>query len=324
MIRNDKNYVPRFLQSYLNYLSSSKGASKETLKAYSSDLLMFFRFLKVQYKYTFEDDFDSIEVFDDDKVLITEITLSDVHDFLSFLETDRNVKAITRVRKVACLKTYFKYLYKKVKLIKIDLADELDRPKFKPKLPSYMTENECFELISSIGGRNIIRDRCIIVLFLNTGMRLSELCKINISSIDGDTLKVLGKGDKERYIFLNESCLYEIERYKKVRAKKAHLIPSEHKDALFISEQKKRISKRAVEDVITKTVTNAINNGSLKKHYSTHKLRHTCATLLYKAGVDIRSIQLLLGHANISTTQLYTHVGDQQLRDAVKINPLNI
>lgn len=321
LIRKSKTKLPGVIKGYLSYLSSIKGASKQTVNAYASDLVLFFRFLKIYYnKVDEETDFQEISVLDIDTAFINDINLSDIYSFLSYLENERNNVGTTRARKVACLKSFFKYAYKKAKIIDYDLGAELESPKIPKKMPIYLNLEESKKLLNSVNSRNYDRDRCIIALFLNTGMRLSELCGINISSIKGDTLIVTGKGNKERFVYLNDTSLKYIRRYLDKRNKKAHLIEPDSKDALFISEQKKRISKRAVEDVIK----NAIRNAGLSDDYSVHKLRHTAATLLYRAGADIRSLQTILGHESIATTQIYTHLEEDQLRQAVKLNPLNI
>lgn len=312
--------LPGLLTNYISYMSSIKGSSKKTLHVYTIDLVLFFRFLKRDKNLVSSDTtFEEIEIYDIDKEFIKSIDTSDIYSFLSYAEFERNNSNVTRRRKIACLKSFFRFLYAKLHIIDTDLCENLERPKTKPKLPVYLKESECISLLKNITGRNIIRDRCIITLFINTGLRLSELCNINISSIKYDTLVVLGKGNKERYIYLNESCLREIELYLQYRSEKYKPIKNGHEDALFLSEQKQRINPRSVENIVVK----AVKSACLDNHYSVHKLRHTCATLLYKAGADIRSIQTLLGHESVATTQIYTHVDVDQIRDIVKLNPLN-
>lgn len=322
MSNKEKTKVPKVINGYLSYISSIKGATQETVKAYASDLILFFRFLKI---YSDDDtdgctNFEEICIADIDVKFIREITLSDIYAFLSYLEIDRNNANSTRARKIACLKSFFRYAYKKAKIIDADIGLDLETPKISKKMPIYLSLDESRALLAAVSSRNTIRDRCIITLFLNTGMRLSELCSINISSIKGDMLTVLGKGNKERVIYLNVACLDEINKYLQVRKLKEEDIDLEHIDALFLSEQKTRISKRTVENI----VQNAICRAGLSKKYSVHKLRHTAATLMYRAGADIRSLQSILGHESVATTQIYTHLEEDQLRYAVKMNPLNI
>lgn len=320
MIRKQKTNVPRVIKGYLSYLSSIKGATKQTVDAYKNDLILFFRFLKIYYGNVDETTpFQEISIMDVDIPFIKEIRLEDIYGFLEYLESDRQNIGTTRARKVACLKSFFKYAYKKAKFIDYDIGSELESPKIQKKMPIYLSVSESKMLINSVDSRNTVRDKCIITLFLNTGMRLSELCGINISSIKEDTLVITGKGNKQRFVYLNDACLDAIAEYKKVRKKIEKYINKDNKDALFISEQKKRISKRTVEDV----VNNALQNAGLSQDYSVHKLRHTAATLMYKSGADIRSLQIILGHESVATTQIYTHVDQEQLRETVKLNPLN-
>lgn len=313
--------VPKVIKGYLSYLSSIKGTSQQTVRAYTYDLILFFRFLKIYYGDIDENTpFEEIDIMDINIDFIKDIDLSSIYGFLSFLEDDRGCVGSTRARKVACLKSFFNYAHKRAKFLDYDLGAELETPKIQKKVPIYLNIEESQKLIRSVKSRNTVRDRCIIVLFLNTGMRLSELCGINISSIKDDSLVITGKGNKQRVVFLNEICLKYINEYLIVRAEKAQYIVPEDKDALFISEQKKRINKRTVEDV----VNNAIKNAGLSNKYSVHKLRHTAATLLFRSGADIRTLQSILGHENISTTQIYVHVDQDKMREAVKLNPLNL
>ena len=320
MIRKPKTNVPKVIKGYLSYLSSIRGASKQTVDAYKNDLILFFRFLKIYYGKVDEiTPFHEISIMDVDISFLKEIDLADIYGFLEYLENNRKNEGTTRARKVACLKSFFKYSHNKAKYLSYDLGAELESPKIQKKLPIYLTILESRTLINSVNSRNTVRDKCIIIVFLNTGMRLSELCGINISSIKGDTLVVTGKGNKQRFVYLNDACLEAIESYKKVRKNIEKYIKEDSKDALFISEQKRRISKRAVEDI----VNNALDKAGLSQKYSVHKLRHTAATLMYKSGADIRSLQSILGHESVATTQIYTNVDEEQLRKAVKLNPLN-
>lgn len=314
--------LPRVVNDFINYLGTIKGKSQNTINGYKVDLTMFFRFLKL-YKGVADKkiNFESIEIADIDNNFIQEINLSDLFAFISFAENYRGNGAYAKARKVATLKSFFKYLQTKAKIIDENPALELETPKISKRNPVYLSLNESKTLLNSIEGKFQERDHCIITLFLNCGMRLSELCGIDISKIKGDTLTVLGKGNKERTIYLNKACLKTIENYITVRNLDADKIPLEHKDALFISKNYVRINKRSVERLVKKYVE---KSGLENKKYTPHKLRHTAATLMYKYGnVDIRSLQKILGHENVSTTQIYTHVDDEKLREAIKSNPLS-
>lgn len=317
---NDSS-LPDILNEFLNYLLSIRGKSNNTVDGYKFDLEMFLRFMKL-YKVssTNTENFEDIKINDIDVKFIKSIKLSDMYAFLSFAEKYRNNGDYARARKVAALRSFFKYLFSKAKVINENPAAELESPKLSKRNPVYLTLNESRRLLEAIDGRNKERDYCIITLFLNCGMRLSELCSINISKIKNDTLSIVGKGNKERTIYLNETALRSIDDYLYVRSR-IDDIPEEFKDALFISGKKRRINKRTVELIVKKYIYKA---GLDSQKYSPHKLRHTAATLMYKYGnVDIRSLQSILGHESISTTQIYTHVDDERLRKAVKSNPLN-
>ncbi|CDI49397.1 tyrosine recombinase XerC [Clostridium tetani] len=312
--------LPQQLNNFLNYLTTVKERSPNTMSAYKVDLVMFFRFLKL-YKTKLPKDieFDDIDISDIDDEFIIKITLTDLYSFMAFLDNYRDNGSYAKARKVATLKSFFKFLYSKVKILEENPAIELESPKIKKRNPTYLTLEESKRLLASIDGTNKARDYCIITLFLNCGLRLSELCSIDISKIKEDTLYVIGKGNKERTIYLNKACLKAIEDYLKVRNENLDKIKD--KDALFISRNNTRINKRTVEIMLKKYLKKANLD---EEKYTPHKLRHTAATLMYKHGdVDIRSLQKILGHENISTTQIYTHVDNEKLREAVKLNPLS-
>lgn len=316
---NDED-MPLRLSDFLNYMHVIKGKSNNTITAYKADLCMFFRFIKIRFRLVPKSiNFDDIIINDIDDDLIKKISLPDMYSFIAYVENYRNNSNYAKARKIAALKSLFKYLTNKAKILKENPALELETPKIDRRNPIYLTLEESEKLLSSISGRNSERDYCIITLFLNCGLRLSELCSINISKIKEDTLSVVGKGNKERTIYLNRSCINAIKKYINVRNK--YIDKIKDKDALFISQKYGRINKRTVELLVKKYI---VLSGLNKDKYTPHKLRHTAATLMYKYGkVDIRSLQKILGHENVSTTQIYTHVDDEELREAVNSNPLN-
>ncbi|WP_102400792.1 tyrosine recombinase XerC [Haloimpatiens massiliensis] len=323
-IKNKNNGLPQCLTDFLNYLEVIKAKSFNTINGYRIDLTMFFRFLKVYKDYgniSSSMKFNEIPINDIQNSFLKQISLSDLYAFLSFTEKHRNNSAYARARKVATLKSFFKYLHGKAKILDENIALELESPKIDKRNPVYLTLDESKKLLEAIDGPSKERDYCIITLFLNCGLRISELCSIDISRIKDDVLTVIGKGNKERTVYLNKACLEAIEAHLRARSKTIDKIPVKHKDALFLSKNHTRISKRAIEMMVKKYVGKA--NLDTEK-YTPHKLRHTAATLMYKhGGVDIRSLQEILGHENISTTQIYTHVDDEKLREAVKSNPLS-
>lgn len=316
----DNDDMPLRLSDFLNYMHVIKGKSNNTITGYKADLCMFFRFIKIRFRLVPKSiNFDDIIINDIDDDLIKKISLPDMYSFIAYVENYRSNSNYAKARKIAALKSFFKYLTNKAKILKENPALELETPKIDRRNPIYLTLDESEKLLSSISGRNAERDYCIITLFLNCGLRLSELCSINISKIKEDTLSVVGKGNKERTIYLNRSCINAIKKYINVRNK--YIDKIKDKDALFISQKYGRINKRTVELLVKKYI---VLSGLNKDKYTPHKLRHTAATLMYKYGkVDIRSLQKILGHENVSTTQIYTHVDDEELREAVNSNPLN-
>jgi len=314
--------LPESVVDFLNYLETIKGKSNNTIEAYKVDLTMFFRFLKVYKNLVFDKslEFEEIPINDIDNNFIKKIRLTDLYAFLSFSEKQRGNGAHARARKVATLKSFFKFLQGKSKIIDENPTLELESPKINKRQPVYLTLDESVNLLHSMNkeNKNFERDYCIITLFLNCGMRLSELCGIKIDKIKGDILTIIGKGNKERTVYLNDACIRAINGYMAVRDDSK--ASEEDKKYLLLSSRQKPINKRTVEILVKKHVS---NSGMVNGKYTPHKLRHTAATLMYKHGnVDIRSLQSILGHENISTTQIYTHVDNDTLRDAVNANPL--
>lgn len=310
--------IPIILEDFLNYLDTIKGKSQNTIKEYYYDLRTFLRFIKRRYKLVNKDiPFNDIEIEDLDIDIIKKINLQDLFAFLSFINKNRDNSTNTRARKIASIRSFFKYLHNIVELIDTNPTLNLETPKLTKRHPSYLTLDESLTLINSIQGEFKVRDYAIIMIFLNCGLRLSELVSIDVDRIKDDTLTVIGKGDKERTIYLNESTLEAIKQYLKIRPTKN----IKDKKALFLSKRKNRLSVRAVQHLVKKHLNNA---GLDPDKLSTHKLRHTAATLMYKHGnVDIRALQQILGHSSVSTTQIYTHLDDEKLRQAVKSNPLS-
>lgn len=323
----DRDYNPDLLNSFLDYLDSALDKSQNTIKEYNYDLVTFFKYLKLD---NLNDNTNSISDDNSKNIIINDITindlkkltLEDLYTYTAYLKNIKKNNAATRARKVASLKSFFNYLCINQKLLDINPAQNLETPKIGKRLPKYLTLEESRQLLNNvekIDSRNESRDYAIITLFLNCGMRLSELTGINISDIDFDNnkLNVIGKGNKERTIYLNKACIDAINKYIADRPKPK--MQSKKDNPLFLSERKTRISQRMVQDIVKKYLSAT----GLSK-YSTHKLRHTAATLMYKYGnVDIRALQQLLGHESISTTEIYTHVDNEIIRNAVESNPLS-
>lgn len=309
---------PELLRNYLFYMLTIKGRSKKTVYEYYLDLRYFLRFVKSKKDPSLKKDFDNIDITDIDKNFLNNITIIDIYEFLTFLQTKKGDSASTRSRKVSSIKGFYEYLTVKTNAIENNPTISLDNPKIGKTLPKHLSLEESLELLNSVEGENKERDYLMLTLFLNCGLRLSELCGINISDISTDyVLTVTGKGNKQRLIYLNTACREALKNYLAVRPVDAVI----DKNALFLSKRKKRISEKTVQYTVKKYLKLA---GLSSKNYSTHKLRHTAATLMYQhGGVDIRALQVLLGHENLGTTQIYTHVSSEQLKSAADKNPLS-
>ncbi len=331
MITSEQN--PEFLNDFLAYISTILNKSNSTVKEYNYDIAHFLKFIKYKYGLTTiksEEKIKQINISDFPIETVKQISLEDIHAFLAYLKETYNSKPATLARKAASIRTFFTYLCNKTKRIPNNPAQDLESPKLDKRLPKYLTLDESKKLLETASTAktgsngnhdNRTRDYAMITLFLNCGMRLSELIGINISDIDFENrkLNVIGKGNKERTIYLNDACISAIKDYLAIRPHDA--VKFDSRDALFLSEQKKRISKRTVQYIVKQEIKLAGIEKANK--YSVHKLRHTAATLMYKYGeVDIRALQELLGHESISTTEIYTHVDNEQIRSAVERNPL--
>lgn len=312
-----RTQAPKVLRDFLTYHETIQGHSKKTVDEYFLDLRTFFRYLKIQKNIVpRKTEFDQIEIHDISLELVSSVTLTDVYDFMNFLSRERGLGAPARARKISAIRSFYKYLTVKAKLIQENPMQDLDSPRLKKSLPRYLDLDQSIHLLESVSGVNQERDYCILTLFLNCGLRISELIGLNLKDIQGDQLRVLGKGNKERVVFLNDACLQAISSWISVRSNRGSADPN----ALFISSQsRKRISKSAVEKLVKKHLSVA---GLDSAQYSPHKLRHTAATLMLQNGVDVRTLQEVLGHDNLNTTQIYTHVDNENLRTAAKANPL--
>lgn len=319
---------PILLTDYLNYLKSIRGLSSNTIKEYSYDLNLLIRFMIVRKIY-YGNIVKFNKEFNDDEInsiinpsFFETLTLQDFYSYLSYLDNEKNDTASTRSRKISAIKSFYKYLYSEIEVINSNVSEKLSNPKISQRQPVYLTLTETERLLDTINNEKNdflrSRDLAIVFTFLTTGMRLSELVSIDITDIVNDHFNIIGKGNKERTVYLTDNCLQLIYSYILVRAK---YIGDKDIDALFISTRKKRISNRAVQSTIDKYLKKAGFDTSI---YSTHKLRHTAATLMYKYGnVDIRALKDILGHSNVSTTQIYTHLDDDDLKNAVNKNPLS-
>lgn len=313
------NDSPEILKGFLGYIQTIKGKSPKTVAEYFLDLRTFFRYVKLSRGLVEKNImFEEIPINDIDINIIKSITLTDLYDYLNYILVERGNIASTRARKISSLKSFFNYLTNKTNQLEKNPAKELDMPKKKSSLPKFLTLEQSIELLKNVDGPYKERDYCILTFFLNCGMRLSELVGININDIrSNNTLKVTGKGNKERIVYLNKACINALEKYLKVRPNSGLI----DRNALFISKRKKRISPKTVQFIVYKYLSNIGLDG---QGYSVHKLRHTAATLMYQYGnVDIRILKDILGHANLGTTEIYTHLSSKQIENAVSSNPLS-
>lgn len=322
-----RSEAPQIICDFLAYHETIKAHSRKTVDEYFLDLRNFFRYIKqTRYPELRDLEWDKISIMDVDITLIRTITLTDIYGYLTYLSRDRaqqqnsrktgyGVGASTRARKIATLRSFFKYLTLKVHLLDENPVKELDSPKLKKTLPKYLTLEESEGLLESVDGKNSERDYCILTIFLNCGLRISELIGLNITDIQDDAMRVLGKGNKTRIVYLNDACKAALEQYLSVRRP----ITGRDENALFLSSRDQRISRSTVHNLVKNHLARA---GLGNRQYSAHKLRHTAATLMVQNGVDVKAVQEVLGHEHLNTTEIYTHIDNESLRVAARANPL--
>lgn len=313
--------TPIFLTDFINYLRTIKGLSNNTVTEYYYDIRLYLKFMTYRLNLLDFDDDTKIEDINIKRLRehdLKGINIIDLHSYISYRDTDRDNSSTTRARKISSLRTFYKYLTTVSKKLDENPTLELETPKTKKRNPVYLTLDESKKLLNTISQeKNIFlryRDFAIVLVFLTTGLRLSELASMNLDSVKGMEFSVIGKGNKERHVYMTEACKYAIDSYMNVRP------DVENEKALFLSNRKRRMSNRAIQHMIEKYITIA---GFDATRYSTHKLRHTAATLMYREGVDIRTLQKVLGHTSVATTQIYTHVADDNVKRAIDVNPLH-
>jgi len=323
MLLNSQNNkyadVPDIVRNYLNYMIVIKGKSPNTVREYYYDLRLFIRYIQANLKGISLNEINSVSLDDFDADIIKQISLNDLYEFMAYINNVHSSNDNYRARKVASLKSFFNYLHIRDGFISVNPAANLESPKIKKRMPRYLTLEESINFLKNIDGKFKARDLAIFSIFLNCGLRLSELVGINLKNINFEkrTLRVIGKGNKERLVYLNDLCIESIMEYLEVRPEVTNQADM---DALFISSKGRRISNRMVELLAKKYFEKA---GLDYEMYSPHKLRHTAATLMYHDGnVDIRTLQELLGHTSLATTQIYTHIKSDDLKDAAEKNPL--
>lgn len=320
--------VPQILRDFLTYHESIKGQSQLTISEYYLDLRMFLRFMKlIRNDMPITTSLDDIDIRDITLDFIRDITTSDVFDFLSYLANDRvysagsmitdhGISASSRARKLSAIKSFYKYLTVRTKQLAENPVADLEYPKIRKSLPKYLTMEQSAKLLSSVDGQNKARDYAILLLFLNCGIRRSELVGLNISDVYEDRIRVIGKGNKERFVYFGTPCRKAIDAYLIERNKKTL---SDNR-ALFGSRDGNRISVTAVHRLVKKALLKA---GLDESMFSAHKLRHTAATMMLSGGVDVKTVQEVLGHENLNTTQIYTHIENTELKIAAEANPLS-
>ncbi len=319
---------PQIVRDFLIYHETIKGQSQRTISEYHLDLRMFLRFIKLMRNdMPIQTNLDEIDILDVDLDFIKAITTSDIFDFLSYLATVRainpdspaptyGIEPASRARKLSAIKSFYKYLTVRTKQLTENPVADLEYPKLRKSLPKYLTMEQSEALLRSVSGQNAKRDYAILMLFLNCGIRRSELVGLNLTDVYEDRIRVVGKGNKERIVYFGNACRKAIDAYLPERKKQ---VLTDNR-ALFGSRDSNRISVTAVHRLVKKHMLAA---GLDATQFSAHKLRHTAATMMLSGGVDVKTVQEVLGHENLNTTQIYTHIESTELKIAAEANPLS-
>lgn len=319
---------PQILRDFLTYHENIKGQSPRTISEYYLDLRMFLRFIKLMRNdMPLNTPLEDIPIKDVDLGFVGSITTSEVFDFLSYLANDRplnpdstftdyGIEPAARSRKLSAIKSFYKYLTVRTKQLQENPVADLEYPKLRKSLPKYLTMSQAAALLQAVSGQNAKRDYAILMIFLNCGIRRSELVGLNISDVYEDRIRVVGKGNKERIVYFGSACHKAIQAYMEERNK---LVLTDNR-ALFGSRNGNRISVTAVHRLVEKALLKA---GLDATQFSAHKLRHTAATMMLSGGVDVKTVQEVLGHENLNTTQIYTHIENTELKLAAEANPLS-
>jgi len=319
---------PQILRDFLIYHETIKGQSPLTIQEYYLDLRMFLRFMKLMRNdMPINTVLDTISIVDVDIAFIGSVTTADIFDFLSYLTNDRikdpdsaapehGISASSRARKLSALKSFYKYLTVRTKQLDVNPVADLEYPKLRKSLPKYLTLAQSTALLQAVSGQNQARDYAILMVFLNCGIRRSELVGLNLTDVYDDRLRVVGKGNKERFVYFGSACRKALDMYLPIRHKQ---VLSDNR-ALFGSRNGNRISTDAVHALVKKAFLKA---GLDATQFSAHKLRHTAATMMLSGGVDVKTVQEVLGHENLNTTQIYTHIENTELKIAAEANPIS-
>ena len=319
---------PQILRDFLLYHETIKGQSPLTIHEYYLDLRMFLRFMKLMRNdMPIHTRLDDIDIKDVDLAFIGSITTADVFDFLSYLANDRTtdphaaspeygISPASRARKLSAVKSFFKYLTTRTKQLQENPVADLEYPKLRKSLPKYLTLEQSTALLRAVSGQNQARDYAILMVFLNCGIRRSELVGLNLTDVYEDRLRVVGKGNKARFVYFGAACRKALDAYLPERNKQ---VLTDNR-ALFGSRNGNRISTDAVHALVKKAFLKA---GLDATQFSAHKLRHTAATMMLSGGVDVKTVQEVLGHENLNTTQIYTHIENTELKIAAEANPIS-
>lgn len=319
---------PQVLKDFLTYHENIKGQSQLTVSEYYLDLRMFLRFVKLMRSdMPINSNLEDISIQDIDIGFIEKIDTSDIFDFLSYLSNDRalspnspvtdyGISPAARARKLSAIKSFYKYLTVRTKQLQENPVADMEYPKLRKSLPKYLTLEQSAALLKAVSGPNEKRDYAILMLFLNCGIRRSELVGLNLTDVYEDRIRVVGKGNKERFVYFGSACRKAIDAY---LAERNERVLTDNR-ALFGSRNGNRISKEAVHRLVKKALLQA---GLDSTQFSAHKLRHTAATMMLSGGVDVKTVQEVLGHENLNTTQIYTHIENTELKIAAEANPLS-
>lgn len=292
--------TPNFIYDFLGYLKIECGLAPNTIYGYFIELRLFFRYTYTRHENLLLDEMDKLDFVTIPMSIVEEIDRKDISSYLNWMAMEKEYGERTRNRALAVLKSFFKYLLR-VEILEKNVMDNFSSSKTRKTLPKYLDSTEVLHLVESVNGEFWVRDVAIIMLMMSSGLRVSEVHSLNFEDFRQNYVRVLGKGNKERQVYLSKKTIESLEEYLQIRK-------TSEENAFFLSRLNKRMAVRSIQHMTKKYLT-MIG----KSDYSCHKLRHTAATQMLKQGANLREIQETLGHENINTTEIYTHVTNSQL-----------
>ena len=308
--------IPDYFRDYILYIEVVKNLAPKSIQTYYIQIRKFLEWV-ADYRLSYTNAEGKPPLCSLPISSLSNLNEMDIQAYLSYLVNTANNSATTRRLALTSTKSFYDYLVKNAKLLDKNPVADIPKPKKEKTMPKYLSLDESISLLNAVDGEEQERDYCIITIFLNCGIRLSELVAANVEDVKDNTLRIYGKGRKERIVYLNAACSAALTAYLQTRK---DINKKNINHPLFISKRTgNRITGRRVEQIVEKYLRASGVGG---RGYSPHKLRHTAATLMYQNGADVLTLKEILGHTSVATTEIYTHLHNTQVKNVMENSPL--